>query len=96
MQAKLGALAGVEIEAHDEAWAREKGMGCFLSVTAGTDEPAKMLEVRYNGGKADAPTLAFVGKGVCFDSGGIRCVGPSALPVQPADLSAPASSRASA
>ena len=74
MQAKLGALSNVEIEVHDEAWAKEKGMGCFLSVTAGTDEPAKMLEVRYNGGAPGAPTLAFVGKGVCFDSGGIRWV----------------------
>lgn len=32
----------VDVKIHDEAWAREKKMGSFLSVTAGTDEPAKV------------------------------------------------------
>ncbi|KIJ49870.1 hypothetical protein M422DRAFT_27571 [Sphaerobolus stellatus SS14] len=56
----------------DEAWAKEKGMGSFLSVTKGTDEPAKFLEIHYNGHPdPQSQPLAFVGKGVTFDSGGI-------------------------
>lgn len=41
----------VEIQIHDEAWAREKKMGSFLSVTNGSEEPARFLEITYNGGK---------------------------------------------
>lgn len=68
---KLNALKGVSAEAHDEAWARKKGMGSFISVTQGTEEPAKMLEVHYRGAGSDVPTLGLVGKGITFDTGGI-------------------------
>ncbi|KAF6747034.1 cytosol aminopeptidase family, catalytic domain-containing protein, partial [Ephemerocybe angulata] len=65
-------IANVEIIVRDEAWAAEKGMNVFLSVTHGTSEPAKFLEIIYKGAadKTAAP-LAFVGKGITFDSGGI-------------------------
>lgn len=44
----------------------------FLSVTKGTSEPAKLLELHYRGASdANAQPLAFVGKGITFDSGGI-------------------------
>ncbi|KAG8219237.1 hypothetical protein J3R82DRAFT_76 [Butyriboletus roseoflavus] len=65
-------LANVEVIAHDEAWAAEKGMRTFLSVTKGTNEPAKFLEIHYNGApNANDKPLALVGKGITFDSGGI-------------------------
>ncbi|KAF6741388.1 hypothetical protein DFP72DRAFT_1084096 [Ephemerocybe angulata] len=65
-------IANVEIVVRDEAWGAEKGMNVFLSVTHGTSEPAKFLEIIYKGAadKTAAP-LAFVGKGITFDSGGI-------------------------
>lgn len=48
-------------------------MNTFLSVAAGTDEPAKFVEIIYKGAKkgGDATDVAFVGKGITFDSGGI-------------------------
>ncbi|MEJ6612911.1 MAG: leucyl aminopeptidase [Porticoccus sp.] len=47
------------------------GMGSLLSVTAGTQQPAKMIILQYFGAnKKDSP-VALVGKGVTFDSGGI-------------------------
>ena len=47
------------------------GMGSFLSVSRGSQEPAKLVSIEYNGGQAgDAPYL-FVGKGITFDTGGI-------------------------
>jgi len=62
----------VEIIVRDEAWAAEKNMNTFLSVTHGTSEPAKLLEIHYKGAPSkDAQPLAFVGKGITFDSGGI-------------------------
>ncbi|EIM81157.1 leucine aminopeptidase [Stereum hirsutum FP-91666 SS1] len=77
MKAEFANVADTEVIVRDEEWAAEKGMNTFLSVTKGTDEPAKFLEIHYNGAaKGDQP-LAFVGKGITFDSGGIS-IKPSA------------------
>ena len=53
-----------------EAEMKRLGMHSLLSVTAGTNEPAKFIVMRYKGAGAAAP-IALVGKGVTFDSGGI-------------------------
>ncbi|KAF8882580.1 cytosol aminopeptidase family, catalytic domain-containing protein [Infundibulicybe gibba] len=72
VKAEFSGLANVEIFVHDEAWAAEKNMNTFLSVTHGTSVPAKFLEIHYKGASSpDAQPLAFVGKGITFDSGGI-------------------------
>ncbi|KJA19218.1 hypothetical protein HYPSUDRAFT_44470 [Hypholoma sublateritium FD-334 SS-4] len=65
-------IPNTQVIIRDEAWAAEKNMNVFLSVTHGTSEPAKFLEIHYKGAsdKSAAP-LAFVGKGITFDSGGI-------------------------
>ncbi|KAJ3507952.1 hypothetical protein NLJ89_g6018 [Agrocybe chaxingu] len=66
-------IPNVEIIVRDEVWAAEKNMNVFLSVTHGTSEPAKFLEMYplQNAANKDAQPLAFVGKGITFDSGGI-------------------------
>ncbi|KAH9948312.1 cytosol aminopeptidase family, catalytic domain-containing protein [Amylocystis lapponica] len=64
-------IPNVEVIVRDEAWASEQGMRTFLSVTKGTSEPAKFLEIHYNGAEKGAPPVLFVGKGITFDSGGI-------------------------
>jgi leucyl aminopeptidase len=46
-------------------------MGALLAVARGSDEPAKMIVLRYSGGRKGGPMLALVGKGITFDSGGI-------------------------
>jgi len=50
---------------------RRLKMGALLAVARGSDEPAKMIVIRYGGGRKSGPTLALVGKGITFDSGGI-------------------------
>jgi leucyl aminopeptidase len=50
---------------------RRLKMGALLAVARGSDEPAKMIVLRYSGGAKRGPTLALVGKGITFDSGGI-------------------------
>lgn len=50
---------------------RRLKMGALLAVARGSDEPAKMIVVRYSGGRKGGPMLALVGKGITFDSGGI-------------------------
>lgn len=51
------------------AEAKKMGMGGFCGVAQGSDEPAKLLVLEYTGSAKD--TIALVGKGVTFDSGGI-------------------------
>ncbi len=50
---------------------QELGMGSLLSVTAGTEQPAKLIVLEYKGGKSGDKPVVLVGKGVTFDSGGI-------------------------
>jgi leucyl aminopeptidase len=49
---------------------REK-MGSFLSVAQGTPQDPKLIALEYRRGAKDAPPIVLVGKGLCFDSGGI-------------------------
>ncbi len=56
----------VQVIEHDVEWAKSKKMGSFLSVTHGSDEPAKFLEIHYRGGDPKNQPWAFVGKGVTF------------------------------
>jgi leucyl aminopeptidase len=65
---------GLWIDVIDERRAAELGMGMFLAVGRGSDNPPRMIVMRSGGdGERDVRDrhLALVGKGVCFDSGGI-------------------------
>merc|ERR1719500_1384977 len=66
----------VNITVRDEAWAEQMKMGSFLSVSRGSAEPARFLEMQYTNGGDSAPVI-LVGKGVTFDTGGIS-IKPSA------------------
>ena len=50
--------------------AESVGMGAFAAVARGSQEPAKFITLEYNKGK-ELETIALVGKGITFDSGGI-------------------------
>jgi leucyl aminopeptidase len=65
---------GLLIDVIEPDRAREIGMGMFLAVGQGSDNPPRMIVMRSGGEKErDALDrhLAIIGKGVCFDSGGI-------------------------
>ncbi|WP_105103667.1 leucyl aminopeptidase [Microbulbifer pacificus] len=47
------------------------GMGAFMSVAKGSDEPAAMIAMQYKGGKTNDKPIVLVGKGITFDTGGI-------------------------
>ncbi len=47
------------------------GMGALLSVSKGSELPAKLIILKYNGGGKDDRPIALVGKGITFDTGGI-------------------------
>lgn len=69
---KFAGLKNVKIEVHDADWARKEKMNLFLSVSNGSSEPPKFLEITYTGdADASQDLIALVGKGITFDSGGI-------------------------
>lgn len=62
---------GVDVEIFGEKALKKMGANALLGVGQGSEFESRLVVMSYNGGsKKDAP-LAFVGKGVCFDSGGI-------------------------
>ncbi len=62
---------GLEVEVLGEAEMAELGMGALLGVGRGSARESRLVAMRWNGGEpGDAPAV-FVGKGVCFDTGGI-------------------------
>ncbi len=62
---------GVGVEVLDVAAMRKLGMGALLGVGQGSAHESKLVVMRWNGGKRGVDPVAFIGKGVCFDSGGI-------------------------
>jgi len=62
----------IKIDVLEEKDMEKLGMGSFLSVSKGSDEPGKMIILEYQGAKnkKQAP-IALVGKGITFDTGGI-------------------------
>lgn len=70
-QALAKKFPSLKVKVIDEASMKKMGMGSLLSVSQGSDQPAKLISLEYNGGKkGDKPTV-LVGKGVTFDTGGI-------------------------
>jgi len=70
---RCGALKklGVAVEVLDVPAMKKLGMGALLGVGQGSAHDSRMVIMRWNGGKKASAPLAFVGKGVCFDTGGI-------------------------
>jgi leucyl aminopeptidase len=62
---------GVLVEVLDVPAMRKLGMGALLGVGQGSSHEPKVVVMRWNGAKRGADPVAFIGKGVCFDSGGI-------------------------
>ena len=65
---------GLSVDVLDEARMEQEGMGSLLSVSHGSEQPAKLIILKYTPTTPPSDNkelLAFVGKGVTFDSGGI-------------------------
>src|SRR4029077_11653291 len=62
---------GVVVEVLDVGAMKKLGMNALLGVGQGSVHESRVVIMRWNGGKKDAAPVAFIGKGVCFDTGGI-------------------------
>jgi leucyl aminopeptidase len=63
--------AGLVVEVLTEKEMTKLGMRALLGVAQGSSRPPRLVVMRWNGGKAKDAPVAFVGKGVVFDTGGI-------------------------
>lgn len=61
---------GVKVDVLTEKEMKKLGMGSLLGVAQGSTRPPRLIVMRWNGGKAKDKPLAFIGKGVVFDTGG--------------------------
>jgi leucyl aminopeptidase len=62
---------GVAVEVLDVRAMKRLGMGALLGVGQGSVHESRTVIMRWNGGKRGVSPVAFIGKGVCFDTGGV-------------------------
>jgi leucyl aminopeptidase len=77
---------GVKIDILDEKQMKKLGMGALLGVAQGSVRPPLMVIMHWNGGKPKQKPIAFVGKGVVFDSGGISIKGAAGMEDMKGDM----------
>jgi leucyl aminopeptidase len=63
--------SGLEVEVLTLKDLKKLGMGALIGVGQGSKSESRVVVLRWNGGKDGAAPVAFVGKGVTFDSGGL-------------------------
>ena len=68
---KLGKDFDLKVEVLDRKAVEKIGMGSFLAVAQGSDEPLRFIVARYDGAPKSQAPVVLVGKGITFDTGGI-------------------------
>jgi leucyl aminopeptidase len=63
--------SGLTVEVLDVRAMKKLGMNALLGVGQGSAHESRVVVMRWNGGKKGEAPVAFIGKGVCFDTGGI-------------------------
>ncbi|MSQ30324.1 MAG: leucyl aminopeptidase [Dehalococcoidia bacterium] len=84
---QLAASAGLECTIIERAEAERLKMGSYLSVSNGSVQPPKFIVLNYRGGGPRGRTIALVGKGITFDTGGISLKPPADMDAMKGDMS---------
>ena len=61
---------GLKVKAYNQKQLKKLGMGALLGVGQGSIRGSYLVTIEWNGARSKSKPLAFVGKGVCFDTGG--------------------------
>jgi len=85
---RAGALKklGVVVEVLDAKAMKTLGMNALLGVGQGSEHESRVVVMRWNGGKRSDKPVAFIGKGVCFDTGGISIKSASGMEDMKGDM----------
>jgi len=70
---------GVEVTVYDEAKLKKMGMEALLAVGRGSRKSSRVVVMKWLGENSDNTTMSFIGKGVCFDSGGLSLKPPKSM-----------------
>ena len=70
---------GIKVEILEKEKMKELGMNALLGVAKGSRQNSYVAIMKWEGGKVREKPLAFVGKGVCFDSGGLSLKSPKGM-----------------
>ena len=68
---KLATLGGFQVQVLGPKEVEKLGMGSFMAVAQGSEEPLRFIVLKYQGAAASEAPMVLVGKGITFDSGGI-------------------------
>ena len=85
-EAEQAAPAGVTVEILDEVALRDGGYGGLIGVGQGSSRPPRLVRLSYTHPEA-TQTIAFVGKGITFDSGGLSLKPPKSMETMKCDMS---------
>jgi leucyl aminopeptidase len=87
---KMLEALGVEVTILDIAQMEALGMGAIVGVSQGSARPGRIVVMRWNGlgpnGSAESKPVAFIGKGVTFDTGGISIKGAAGMEDMKGDM----------
>ncbi len=70
---------GVKVTTYNEKQLEKLGMDALLAVGRGSRKDSQVVVMEWSGGKKETPPMAFIGKGVCFDSGGLSLKPPKSM-----------------
>ncbi|MCU1491601.1 MAG: leucyl aminopeptidase [Acidimicrobiaceae bacterium] len=86
--AEIAAAEGLDVRIWDEEDARREGLGALLGVASGSAQPPRLLRLAYHPeGAGEVPTVALVGKGITFDSGGLSLKPAASMLAMKTDMS---------
>ena len=76
--ASIACDLGLETKIYNKEECEKMGMGAFLAVARGSEEEPKFIHIKYT---CDNPKkrIAIIGKGICFDSGGLDITPASSM-----------------
>lgn len=79
-------IDGIETKIYEKDECERMGMGAFLAVGQGSAQPPKFIHMKYTG-KNPKKRIAIIGKGICFDSGGLDIKPASSMLTMKDDMS---------
>lgn len=83
----LGETYGFEVEVLDESGIEEAGMEAFLAVSSASNQPPRLIIMRYRGADESSEHFGFVGKGLTYDAGGLSIKPTSSMVTMKDDMS---------
>lgn len=87
IQQLFNKIPNINIKSLDTKQMKELGMNALLGVAQGSINPPKMVVIEYKGSdKQDEAPIAYIGKGVTFDTGGISLKPPRNMDEMKADM----------